>query len=98
METVRDITEAEVVHTCFRIAQISVGISWSNNIDRHMAGILASHTVSVFLCHLSVAFNEGVKEIIKEAVEDGQNIYYNLHGLPYTKPKGKPVVNFTKRE
>ncbi len=92
-----EISESQILHTCYRVAKVSCGMSWAHNIDRHTAGILASHTISVNLCYWSIPLSEGIHEIIKESVEDGLNMYYNLYGVPYTKPRGRPPVEFKKK-
>lgn len=89
---------AEIEHSCLRKAQISAGLSWSKNVTRHEAGILASHTICVFLCELRVPSSDEIQTIIQDAVEDGLNRYYNSWGVPYTKPKGRPEINFVKEK
>lgn len=92
------VSMAQVEHTLYRVAQISAGISWSHNIPRHQAGILSSHTISVLLCNYQIPFGDEIKELIKDVVEEGLNRYYNLYGVPYTKPKGKTEIDFTRKE
>src|SRR5215831_20230814 len=63
------ISHAQIIHTLYRTANISVGLSWSHNVPRNYAGILCAHTLSVEICRLSIAFNDSIQEIISDAVE-----------------------------
>lgn len=98
IDNVMGFTYSQVEATMFRIAQISIGISWSSYISKYEAGILASHTLSAFLVHLHVPNIDKTRDLVKRAVFEGLDHFYTRSGVIRDKPRGTLEVQFKHPE